>query len=351
MTTMQSQLSTASLFGKHRSTDRTHIKGVLRLALATVMCSSAALTTPIVAIAAPGVEFDIARSVECRDVTPRERALQYPGQRLIEVALSVSTRFNEVSRNDVDEIDIEVSGTTAGLLVHDFAPVTQLASDITREIETTKTTKHARSLEGTLGGTLPIPGAEAAAHLTPSISGGLSGCETATEKINRLPPKDVVVVSGTCDEGRGVFFKLKRTTQTSLEGVHELAVTFVAPRSWPRPAIQVKCDALGQRKMLWMKQSATLGEADRYVQLIPAPSLPVRQVVLKPTVDATILPTGLPGDESAASPTKWRPGRTAPLPPKVADKSAAEPPKKKLAVETSLSVKSAKAEMAAEVVE
>src|SRR4029450_4208692 len=106
------------------------------------------------------------------------------------------------------------------------------------------------SLDGTLGGTLPIPGAEVAAHLTPSISAALSGCDTSTEKINRIPPKHAVVVSGTSSEGRGVFFKLKRYSQTSLEGLHELSVTFIAPRVWQQSEIRVDCAARGERKML-----------------------------------------------------------------------------------------------------
>ncbi len=224
-------------------------QGFLTLTLSSALIFSAILTLPLVAFADVGVEFDIARAVECRDVTPRERIMQYPTQRLIEVALPVSVRFNDVSRDDVDEIDIEVSGAMAGLRVQDFAPTTQLASEITHEIETTTTSKKTRSFDGTLGGTLPIPGAEAAAHITPSISAGLAGCESATEKINRLPPKHVVVVSGTTAEGRGVFFKLKRTSQTSLEGVHEMAVTFVAPRTWPAIALRVECRRRGNEKL------------------------------------------------------------------------------------------------------
>jgi hypothetical protein len=249
-------------------------------------------------------------------------------QRLIEVVLPVSVRFHEVSRNDVDEIGIEVSGAMAGLRVQDFAPTTQLASEITREIETTTTKKKTRSLDGTLGGSLPIPGAEVAARITPSISAGLSGCETATEKINRLPPKHVVVVSGTTAEGRGVFFKIKRTSQTSLEGVHELAVTFVAPRTWPAIAIRVECKALGERKTLWMKQEATLGRLDRYVQLMPAAPPPMRQVVLKPAEGE--LPAGKTtavANSSAAKATKWRPSRPAPLPAKRTDNSTLAQPK------------------------
>jgi hypothetical protein len=290
-------------------------------AFAGALCPPVALTS----LASPGVEFDIARAVECRDVTPRERILQYPTQRLIEVALPVSVRFNELSHDDVDEIDIEVSGATAGLRVQDFAPATQLASEFTREIETTTTNKKARSLEATLGGTLPVPGAEAAAHITPSISGGLAGCESATEKINRLPPKHVVVVSGTYAEGRGVFFKLKRTNQTSLEGVHELAVTFVAPRSWAAVPLQVECNALGQKKTLWMKQTATLGHIDRYVQMMPATIGPINQTVLKPTGDEEPKvdePTVLAAN--AASPTRWKPARLTSS-EKTTDKPAAAP--------------------------
>src|SRR5689334_18890418 len=109
--------------------------GFLALAVIAALGTTSTLTLATVAVAEPAVQFDIARAVECRDVTPRERLIQYPGQRLIEVALPVSVRFNDVTADDVDEIEIDVSGAMAGLRVVDFAPATQLASEITREIE------------------------------------------------------------------------------------------------------------------------------------------------------------------------------------------------------------------------
>jgi hypothetical protein len=244
------------------------------------------LLLPVNTLAGPNVEFDIAPTAECRDITPPQRITQYPNQRLIEVTLPVSVRFRGVSMDEVDELAIEVNGVSAGMRVHDFAPTTQLASDISHEIETTTTTKKTRSFDGSLGGTIPIPGADAAAHLTPTISAGLAGCDLETEKVNRLPPKHAVVVSGTSSAGRGVFFKLKRYSQTSLEGVHELTVTFVAPRAWKWSEIRVDCAARGEQKVLWMKQSGTIGQVSRMVQLIETSAKPVRQVVLKPA-DAT----------------------------------------------------------------
>src|SRR4029078_8567200 len=104
---------------------------------------------PCIAAADSFVEFDCAPIAECRDVTPPQRIAQYPNQRLIEVCLPVSARFRGLSTGDVDEIHVEISGAW-GMRVHDFSPKTELASDITHEIETTTTSKKSRSLDGTL---------------------------------------------------------------------------------------------------------------------------------------------------------------------------------------------------------
>lgn len=244
---------------------------------------------PVSSPAKPYVEFDFTRAAEVRDVTPPERLEQYPQQRLIEMSFPVSVRFRGVAAEDVDELDIEINGATSGLRVFDFAPDTQLASDVECTIETTRTVKKDRSLDGSLGGTIPVPVADAVAHITPSINAAISRGETATEKLKRLPPKYAVVVSGTSSEGRGVFFKLKRSTQTSLEGVHELAVTFVVPADWQAGKVVVGCSAVGSRKVFWMDKSATLGRAASDVKVYLAGSTAsrtaIRYEVAKPPID------------------------------------------------------------------
>lgn len=298
---------------KHCLALRSAVSG-RRLRAYLLACVPSVLPTvllPVSAVGGPYVEFDLAPTAECRDVTPPERIKQYPNQRLIEVALPVSVRFRGLSMEEVEELAIEVDGSSAGFRVADFAPQTQLASEITKEIESTTTSKKTRSLDGTLGGTLPIPGADAAAHITPSITAGLSGCDTETEKVNRLPPKHAVVVSGTSSAGRAVFFKLKRYSQTSLEGVHELSVTFVAPRAWKWSEIRVDCAARGEQKMLWMRQSGIIGQANRMVQLVEASAKPIRQVVLKPADNEPPAAKPAPKTDKPAAPTaptaeQWR---------------------------------------------
>jgi hypothetical protein len=209
------------------------------------------------AVAAPAIEFDFARIVECGDSSSTDRT----AERLIKVSLPVSVRFRDVLPEDVEEINVEINGSPAGLRVVEFAPVTRLASDIRDPIRVTTTTKRAASLDGSLGGTLPIPYADLVAHLTPTINAGTSRSESATETTTRLPPQQAVVVSGTSAAGQGVFFKFKSSSQTSLEGVHELSVTFVAPADWNGGTIRLSCSAIGQRRILWLKQPGTLGRA------------------------------------------------------------------------------------------
>lgn len=247
-----------------------------RLLVAWVIAAS-----PGAALAAPHVAFDFARSIECRDVVAAPIADSqdpYTRPRLVEFALPLSVRFNGLSPEDVDELDVEINGAVAGLRVYEFSPQTQLASDIEKPIETTTTTTRARSLDATLGGELPLPYAEGVAHVAPSLSAGLSGTKTAVEKLHRLPPKHAVVVSGTSSEGRGVFFKLKRSSQTSLEGVHVLAVTFVVPAEWRGGDVRVGCTARGRRKVLWLKQEATLGGGVATVRLFASDAKSTHQV-------------------------------------------------------------------------
>jgi hypothetical protein len=232
-----------------------------------IVAAIIAVAPTLTAQAGPGVEFDFARTAECRDVTCGDCTLSNPTERLIEVTFNVSVRFRGVSPADVDEIDIEISGAPAGLKVASFSPATRLASDLTQPIETTTTTRLTNSLDATLGGTLPTPYSELVAHVTPSLTASTSKNESATEKVSRLPPRHAVVVSGTSFEGRGVFFKLKRSTQTSLEGVHPLTVTFSVPVDWQPGTVRVFCAARGQRKILLLKQPATLGRAAGEVRL------------------------------------------------------------------------------------
>jgi hypothetical protein len=214
------------------------------------------------------VDFDFARQVSYKDITPADRAKQYPDERLVCVKLPISVRFAGFASGEIENLDIEVDGSAADLRVDSFCPTTVLASDA-MTIESTTSTKNSRSLGGTLGGAIPVPVGAIVAQITPSVKADATKSDEATEKIRRLPPKQAVVVSGTFAEGHGVFFKFKQSSQTSFEGVHELEIKFVAPANWKGGSLRVSCVARGHHTVIWVDQPTIFGRAMDVVTLYP----------------------------------------------------------------------------------
>lgn len=202
----------------------------------------------------PQLEFDFARTVEARDVTSAEFAEANPGRRIVECTLRLSVYFTGGDVDDVETLRVELADCDRRLQVYDFSPQTRLERSLADDVEWTRTTESSHTLGGSLGGELPVPVGGAVAHVTPTISGGLAGRETITEKQKRIAPVQAVIASGTIDSEHGVFFTLRKSPTGSLEGVHELTVAFIAPANWRGDAIRVTCQATGQQKILWVKQ-------------------------------------------------------------------------------------------------
>ena len=72
------------------------------------------------AACAQNVGFDFSRLVEYRDVTPRGRLKLVPHERLIEMKLPVSVRFQGLAYGEIEHLDFEIDGTAAGLRVESF---------------------------------------------------------------------------------------------------------------------------------------------------------------------------------------------------------------------------------------
>jgi hypothetical protein len=230
------------------------------------------------------VKFDFARVVEFQDTTPAERAELYPHERLVTMRLPISVRFQGLAEGEVEHLDIEIDGSPSGLSIQGFSPATQLTSEAVAVETITKRSKE-RSLGATLGAAIPVPIGPVVAEAGPSISGGMSSADEATEKIKRLPPKRPIVVSGTFAEGRAVFFKLKPSTQTSLEGVHEIVVTFAAPAEWRGGSVRITCVARGNKSVWWTTQPTVFGQVDTALQLYPAGNLRLREAAMRRSED------------------------------------------------------------------
>jgi hypothetical protein len=226
------------------------------------------------------VGFDFSRLVEYREVTSADRLQRTPHERLIEMKLPISVRFQGLAVGEIEHLDFEIDGAAAGIRVENFSPTTELAADAL-SVETINKTVRERSLGATLSGKLPVPVGPISCDVGPSISAGMSKANEATEKVNRVPPKRPVVVSGTFAEGRGVFFKFKQSSQTSFEGVHELVVVFAVPTSWQGGGVRISAIARGHKTRLWMDQPTVFGKLATVVELYPEGDYSLRKAATR----------------------------------------------------------------------
>ena len=209
----------------------------------------------------PSLAFDFGSTAECRDVTPdpvsEEAGDLYAGQKLVELKLRVSVHLLAGKISDVEEVRIEIGDCDSRIRVESFSPNTRLESHLSDDVTWTKTTESGKTLAASLGGEAPVPLGDVVAHILPSVTGGLSGREVVTETQVRRAPQIAVVASGTIGQEHGVFFKLRASPQTTLEGSHELTIRFIVPENWRGDALHVCCHATGQEKFLWIKQQAS----------------------------------------------------------------------------------------------
>lgn len=225
----------------------------------------------------PSIAFDFGRTAECRDVTPADSDEIFPHEKVVELRLRVSVHLLEGNLDDVEEVRIEIGDCDSLIRVHAFEPSTRLESHHTRDIRRSTTTEQTKSVAASLGGELPVPLGEVVAHVTPTVSGGVSNREVVTETEHRVAPQHVVVASGTIGQEHGVFYKLRSSPLSSLEGVHELTVRFIVPEDWRGDSVRVCCRATGREQFLWIKQEATWGHTCGAVALYLSGDLKARQ--------------------------------------------------------------------------
>ena len=236
----------------------------------------------------PALTFDFARLAGCHQSSPEDAVDIYADEKLVELKLRVSVHLIAGNIGDVEEVRIKVKDCDNKMRVHSFAPSTRLQSAYSKDIRVTKTNESGKTLGASLGGALPVPAGDFVAQVSPSISGGLSEREVVTEVQQRVAPQQAVVASGTINQEHGVFFKLRSSPQTSLEGVHVLTLRLLVPQNWRGDSMHVCCYATGHEKTLWMKQEITWAQVCAPVALYLAGDVEARQAARQHIEDAAL---------------------------------------------------------------
>lgn len=189
----------------------------------------------------PRVHFDVPQAVAVRDVTSPEFALAHPAERLIEARIPISMLLDQGRARDVHELVHRLESTTAGAQVMDYSPKTMLATTVigSTHIER-QTTRDAKA-------TLDVGGSYAGL-VTGKAHGELTHHAREDSKFEQLPSLELLTASGTVDRGRGVYFKLKASPRTTLEGSYDYLIVLRVPRVWRAGLLYVTSEARGLRR-------------------------------------------------------------------------------------------------------
>jgi hypothetical protein len=181
----------------------------------------------------PSLDFDVPFTIGCRSLSLKEHAREGAFD-LIEVVIPISARLRAGSERDLKQCVYTLvdPGTPEKLVVTDWLPRTELKTDYAKPIQ------FSSERLGKIGISL-------AAHYVIGATGDASGQLKSGVVYEMLPPQETVLASGTVQYGHGVFFKLRPSTQTTLEGKRSFSAIFAVPRGWRGGCLRLYCQAVG----------------------------------------------------------------------------------------------------------
>jgi hypothetical protein len=190
---------------------------------------------PALIAAEPRVQFDAVTQVGCHDISPEGFQQIHPDERLIEAVFSISTFSSREDYADMDLV-IQIISPQRTVQVVDYLPNTTVASEYAGNISHNDTNEKSYTIGLNAGGSI-------ADIVNLSGNVGATDKKTRNTQFQKLPPTQILSASGTLQRGSGVYFKLKPSSQTTLEGSHNFILTLRVPRTWRGDIMQVHCRA------------------------------------------------------------------------------------------------------------
>ncbi len=189
-------------------------------------------------------------------VAPAWPSEQTPGDRsIVTVELRLSSILLSPTPPTFDQCIVRCQARDGELSIADYAPRTETASDLATPIQIKQTDEKTQSFGISMDGSYA------------SIARGKVGADNGNKKTDcveyqRHAPVQAVTAAGTINRGRGVYFKLRWTSQQVLEGEKVFVVTFAVPSTWRGSLLDVSVIAQADRK--------TFGGLDHEIQTIGA---------------------------------------------------------------------------------
>jgi hypothetical protein len=220
----------------------------------------------------PAVHFDVVPVVGCQDVTSPEFAAVNPHERLFEARFQISSLIVRGDEQDLVQYLYRIESLQHGFVVVDYLPQTTLTTDVVEHVSVERQREDTRSLGITASGQY-----EHLAKGTATVGGGRT--IKSSVRYELLPPLELLAASGTVSRGSGVYFKLRPSRRSSLEGAQEFVLVLRVPRSWRGDLVRIQCQAVGKKPSVLpgVEGEFVWGEADVSVGLYAAGDLAAKQ--------------------------------------------------------------------------
>ncbi len=199
------------------------------------------LAIPTADASPPRVSFDIDPLVACRDVTPPEFAEANPDERLVQADFPVSSLIRNGGEGDLIQYLYRVESPEETIRIVDYSPKTTLTSDIAGNVSIEKKKEKTNHVGMALTGPIDWP-------IRATGSGDVGSKSHNVERYELLPQKFAAAASGTVRRGYGVYFKLKPSRSTTLEGSKQFTLVFRVPKEWRGDYVHLSCTAIGFRR-------------------------------------------------------------------------------------------------------
>jgi hypothetical protein len=184
------------------------------------------------------VVFDASPSVACRPVTSDEFKQTHPEEMVVEARVQISTLIYEGGADELVELFYQFTSPEQSSEIVDYLPKTTLGSQYAGNIAVENSDEHRDEL--TVGATGQFN------SIVQANAGAIHGTiGRSAVKYEMLPPQELLTAAGTMYRGTGVYFKLRRSAQVSLEGAREFVLMLRVPAGWRGDYVRLACEARG----------------------------------------------------------------------------------------------------------
>ena len=185
---------------------------------------------------AQSIQFDASPSVACDEVVDPEFSANTPDEKLILVKCQVSILGIGDAGRHLSECLFHFYSPETHTRVHDFSPKTLLSTDIVGNIQIAREGEQSQGMRVGASG-------EAQSIVTAELSASKDDRNSEKRTYAMLPPREVISAAGTLGHGSGAYFKLRRSSQQTLEGTQSFLLTLRVPLAWRGGYLRLNCQA------------------------------------------------------------------------------------------------------------